>query len=225
MPKKKKEEKPNVLTAKTEHQKRYIRNMAANTVNFATGPAGTGKTHVAMGLAVQMLRHERVDKIILTRPMVSVGRDMGFLPGDIAELNNCHGILDGKMGPYLQPCIDELLFYLTVQELRQMLDSFIIHAIPLSMMRGRTFNNAFVIMDEGQNASKDEIKMILTRLGVESKIVIAGDPAQTDLSVWDGGFNEAINRLRGVRDVSISSFGYSDIVRHGVVAEILKYLW
>lgn len=208
--------KPRTLTAKTHNQKEYIRNIVEATVNFVVGPAGTGKTHVAVGMAVQMLAREDIERIIISRPLVGVGKDMGYLPGDVGE----------KVGPYVQPCFDELNYYLSLSAIKQYVHAKKIEIVPLSMMRGRTFNDAFVILDEAQNATRSELKTCLTRLGHGSKLVIAGDPIQTDLPDYDSGaFLDAISRLRDVDQVAISELGYADIVRHSILSDILRRLW
>lgn len=207
--------KPRTLTAKTINQKVYIRNVLSHPVNFVMGPAGTGKTHVAIGLACQLLRNEKIERIILSRPLVQVGKDMGYLPGDIGD----------KVGPYIQPCYDELSYYIGVSDIKQLTYQRKIEVVPLSMMRGRTFNDAFIVLDEAQNTTRVELKTILTRLGIGSRIVVAGDPAQTDLPEGEGAFLEAVDRLRHLQKVSVSSLGYQDIVRASVVADILENLW
>lgn len=216
MPRKKERSdfKPRTLIAKTPNQRLYIRNVLGHPVNFVIGPAGTGKTHVAVGLAMRMLKNDQIDRIVISRPLVGVGKDMGYLPGDIGE----------KVGPYIQPCFDELSYYVGFAEIQQMLRNKIIEVVPLSMMRGRTFNNAFIILDEAQNTTRVELKTILTRIGIETTMVIAGDPAQVDLHE-PGAFLESIDRLRHLDGVSVSSLGYNDIVRHSIVSDILENLW
>lgn len=218
MRKKRKEQeafKPRSLVAKTPNQRLYIRNVLSAPINFVMGPAGTGKTHVAIGLAVQLLKADEIEKIVLSRPLVGVGKDMGYLPGGIGE----------KVGPYVQPCYDELQYYVGATGIRELTNSGKLEVVPLSMMRGRTFNDCFVILDEAQNAVRVELKTTLTRLGVGSTMVIAGDPAQTDLRDGEGAFLDAVERLRGLSQVTVSSLGYQDIVRHSVVADILEHLW
>ncbi len=208
--------KPVRLTPRTENQRTYIHTVMENDITFVAGPAGTGKTHIAIGLAVQMLRGDFIERIIVTRPLVSVGKDMGFLPGDIGE----------KVGPYIQPCFDELNYYLSFSMMTQLVREKRIEIVPLSMMRGRTFNRSFVILDEAQNAERIEVKTLLTRIGVDSKMVIAGDLRQSDLYPdQQGAFKDAMDRLQGVEGIGISVLGPEDIVRHRLISTILDRLW
>ncbi len=208
--------KPVSLQARTENQKLYIKSMNLNDITFVTGPAGTGKTHVAIGKAVQMIREESLDRLIITRPLVSVGKDMGFLPGDI----------DSKVGPYIQPCFDELNYYLSLAMIGSWQREKKIEIVPLSMMRGRTFNNAFVLLDEAQNATKDEIKTLLTRIGDPSRLVVVGDTKQSDLHPSEeGAFSEATRLLEGMDGFKHISLGTEDIVRHRLIGNIIKRLW
>lgn len=208
--------KPNSLSARTPNQKTYIKAMQKSDITFVTGPAGTGKTHVAIGMAVQMVRAGHLDRIIVTRPLVSVGKDMGFLPGNIED----------KVGPYIQPCFDELNYYLSLSMIGQWQRERVIEILPLSMMRGRTLNNAFVILDEAQNASKPEIKTLLTRIGEPSRLVVVGDAEQSDLPAHErGAFNEATDRLDGMDGFTHIKLGSEDIVRHRLISDIIKRLW
>lgn len=209
--------KPVTLHPKTPNQRRYIESILYNDITFATGPAGTGKTHIAVGMAVQMLREGYIDKIVLTRPLVQVGRDMGYLPGDIGS----------KVGPYIQPCFDELRVYLSEQLERDMRGRGLIEIVPLSIMRGRTFNNSFIILDEAQNVVRVEMKNFLTRIGEGSKIVVMGDiDDQSDLKEFEQGcFEETIRRLNGMDGFEHVSLGRDDIVRHELIGEIIDRLW
>ena len=208
--------KPHKVKWRTDGQREYVRNILHHTVNFVTGPAGTGKTHIAVGLAVAALQAAEVETIVMTRPLVGVGRDMGYLPGDIND----------KVGPYVQPCFDELSYYVSHAGIRELMHAGALKIVPLSMMRGRTFNDSFVILDEAQNSTKAEIKTYLTRLGRGSKMVIAGDALQTDLHGPDrGAFNEAISRLGHLDMVSVSELGPEDIVRNPLIVDILENLW
>ena len=208
--------KPVRLNPKTDNQKDYIRSVHENEITFCTGPAGTGKTHVAVALAVQMVRHGLLNRIIITRPLVSVGKDMGYLPGDVMD----------KVGPYVAPCFDELNCYLSLSQIGIWLREKVIEVVPLSMMRGRTFNNAFVILDEAQNATHAEMKTLLTRLGEPSRLVLAGDTNQSDLYEDEqGAFSEALRRLSGVEGISHIALTEDDIVRHRLIKEIVRRLW
>lgn len=187
-----------------------------NPITFVKGPAGTGKTHVAVGLAVRGLRNEIFDRIIVTRPLVSVGKDMGYLPGGIED----------KVGPYVQPCFDELSYYLSQAMLRQLVLDNTIEIVPLSMMRGRTFNNCFIILDEAQNAVETEIKSLLTRIGEQSRMVLAGDTEQSDLPMGQrGAFQEAWNRLDDLEGIGTVTMSHEDIVRHSLISDIIRRLW
>ena len=208
--------KPVRLQPRTPNQTTYIRAMKDNDITFVTGPAGTGKTHVAVGLAVQMIRAEMLDRIIITRPLVSVGKDMGYLPGDIRD----------KVGPYIQPCFDELNYYLSLALIGQWMHERRIEIVPLSMMRGRTFNSAFVILDEAQNATRTELKTFLTRIGEPSKFVLAGDLLQSDLPRGEhGAFREAAHKLADLQGIAHVELGPEDIVRHRLIGEIARRLW
>lgn len=208
--------KPVRLTPRSEHQRDYIRSIHENDITFATGPAGTGKTHIAIGMAVQMVRHEFLERIIITRPLVSVGKDMGYLPGDIMD----------KVGPYITPCFDELNYYMSLSMIGQWQNEKRIEVVPLSMMRGRTFNSAFVILDEAQNATRTELKMLLTRLGEPSRLVLAGDTHQSDLPYdQQGAFNDALDRLQDIEGIGHIALTDRDIVRHRLIGEIARRLW
>lgn len=208
--------KPVRLQPRSENQRDYIRSIHENDITFCTGPAGTGKTHVAIGMAVQMVRHEFLDRIIITRPLVSVGKDMGYLPGDIMD----------KVGPYVTPCFDELNYYLSLSMIGQWQHEKRIEVVPLSMMRGRTFNSAFVILDEAQNATRTELKMLLTRLGEPSRLVLAGDTHQSDLPRdQQGAFSDALDRLKGIEGIHHIHLTERDIVRHRLIGEIARRLW
>lgn len=208
--------KPVRLSARSEKQKDYIRSIHENDITFCTGPAGTGKTHVSIGMAVQMVRHEILDRIIISRPLVAVGKDMGFLPGDIMD----------KVGPYVTPCFDELNYYLSLSMIQTWINEKVIEIVPLSMMRGRTFNSAFVVLDEAQNATRTELKMLLTRLGEESRLVVSGDLHQSDLPFdHRGALSEAIDRLSHIEGINHIRLTERDIVRHRLIAEIERNLW
>lgn len=208
--------KPRRVSWKTDGQREYIRNVLHHTVNFATGPAGTGKTHIAVGLAVAALQAAEIESIVMTRPLVGVGRDMGYLPGSVNE----------KVGPYVQPCFDELTYYLSGAGIRELMMLGVLKIVPLSMMRGRTFNDSFVILDEAQNCNRAELKTFLTRLGKGSKMIIAGDANQSDIGGPDAfAFTDAIGRLGHLDMVSVSELGPEDIVRNPMISDILRELW
>ena len=196
------------IFAKTKGQKKYLKAILDNDIVFAVGPAGTGKTYQAVASAVASLKNKEVDKIVITRPAVEAGERLGFLPGDLKE----------KIDPYLTPLYDALRFMLPSDKLRLFLESRVIEIAPLAYMRGRTLHNAFMILDEAQNATKMQMKMFLTRLGVTSKAIITGDITQIDLPPSDkSGLIDAINVLKGVDGISFVEFDSQDVVRHDLV--------
>ena len=201
------------IFAKTKGQKKYLKAILGNDIVFAVGPAGTGKTYQAVASAVASLKNKEVDKIVITRPAVEAGERLGFLPGDLKE----------KIDPYLTPLYDALRFMLPSDKLRLFLESRVIEIAPLAYMRGRTLHNAFMILDEAQNATKMQMKMFLTRLGVTSKAIITGDITQIDLPPSDkSGLIDAINVLKGVDGISFIEFGPQDVVRHDLVKKIIS---
>ena len=201
------------IFAKTKGQKKYLKSILGNDIVFAVGPAGTGKTYQAVASAVASLKNKEVDKIVITRPAVEAGERLGFLPGDLKE----------KIDPYLTPLYDALRFMLPSDKLRLFLESRVIEIAPLAYMRGRTLHNAFMILDEAQNATKMQMKMFLTRLGVTSKAIITGDITQIDLPPSDkSGLIDAINVLKNVDGISFVEFGPQDVVRHDLVKKIIS---
>ena len=201
------------IFAKTKGQKKYLKAILDNDIVFAVGPAGTGKTYQAVASAVASLKNKEVDKIVITRPAVEAGERLGFLPGDLKE----------KIDPYLTPLYDALRFMLPSDKLRLFLESRVIEIAPLAYMRGRTLHNAYMILDEAQNASKMQMKMFLTRLGVTSKAIITGDITQIDLPPSDkSGLIDAINVLKGVDGISFVEFDSQDVVRHDLVKKIIS---
>ncbi len=201
------------IKSKTVGQKKYVDLMKKKTITFGIGPAGTGKTYLAVALAVNAYRAKQVEKIILTRPAVEAGEKLGFLPGDLQE----------KVNPYLRPLYDALQEMLGVETYAKMMERGTIEIAPLAYMRGRTLSNAYVILDEAQNTTKEQIKMFLTRLGENSKMVITGDLTQTDLP--DGktsGLKHAIRILRDIDDIGIIRLSEKDVVRHPLVQQIVK---
>jgi len=201
------------IFARTKGQKKYLKSVLGNDIVFAVGPAGTGKTYQAVASAVASLKNKEVDKIVITRPAVEAGERLGFLPGDLKE----------KIDPYLTPLYDALRFMLPSDKLKLYLESRVIEIAPLAYMRGRTLHNAFMILDEAQNATKMQMKMFLTRLGVTSKAIITGDITQIDLPPSDkSGLIDAINILKRVKGISFVEFGAQDVVRHDLVKKIIS---
>jgi len=205
--------KKEVITGRGENQVRYIRNIMDHDINFGIGPAGTGKTYLAVACAVQALEAERVSRIILVRPIVEAGEKLGFLPGDIAQ----------KIHPYLQPLYDALYEMLGFEKVHQLLERGIIELVPLAYMRGRSLNDSFVILDEGQNTTIEQMKMFLTRIGFNSKAVITGDITQIDLSNrQESGLIHAAQVLSNTQGISFTQFQPSDVVRHPLVQTIVE---
>ena len=200
------------LKAKTDNQAEYIRCITDASVTFCSGPAGSGKTSVAVGLACEYLLSGKVKKIVITRPVVESGRGLGHLPGTMLE----------KINPYLVPILEEMGMYFTEKEIRDYMDSNTIELCPLEYMRGRNFHECFILLDEAQNATFEQIKMFITRLGRESKAVINGDLKQSDLGKAIGGLKTCMERLEEVEGVEVCRLDYSDIVRSDVVARILE---
>jgi len=201
------------IKAKTLGQKRYVDAIQKNTVTLGVGPAGTGKTYLAVAAAVAAFRDKQVNRIILTRPAVEAGERLGFLPGD----------LQSKVDPYLRPLYDALFDMLGAETYNKYLERGSIEVAPLAYMRGRTLDDSFIILDEAQNTSREQMKMFLTRLGFGSKIVITGDVTQIDLPGDKvSGLKEAMRVLRDVEDISICRLGEADVVRHVIVQRIIK---
>ena len=202
-----------VVHPKTIGQKRYIEAIQNHDVTFGTGPAGTGKTFLAMTLAVISLKEEKVSRIILTRPAVEAGEALGFLPGDLQE----------KLDPYLRPLHDALQDLLPMEEVQKHMERGTIEIAPLAYMRGRTLNNAFIILDEAQNSTAEQMLMFLTRLGFNSKVVITGDPTQVDLPPSKtSGLIEGPAALAKVEGIAHCKFEKRDVVRHPLVARIVE---
>jgi len=198
---------------KTFNQRSYVESINNYDLVFGVGPAGTGKTYLAVAQAVADLKNNKVKKLILTRPVVEAGENLGFLPGDLKE----------KVDPYLVPLYDALYEMLGLQTTLSLLEKGIIEIAPLAYMRGRTLENAFVILDEAQNTTKVQMKMFLTRLGFASKMVITGDPSQSDLPKGTpSGLNQALTLLQGLEDIQIITFDKIDVVRHPLVQRILE---
>jgi len=194
------------------NQARYLHAIATHDINFGVGPAGTGKTYLAVAMAVDALNQSRVQRLVLVRPAVEAGEKLGFLPGDLSQ----------KVDPYLRPLYDALYEMLGVEKVLKLLEKNVIEIAPLAYMRGRTLNDAFVILDEAQNTTIEQMKMFLTRLGFGSTAVVTGDMTQIDLPRHvKSGLRDAIEVLRGVEGVSFSFFEPRDVVRHPLVARIV----
>lgn len=203
------------LTLRTPRQVHYVEALRDESIDliFGVGPAGTGKTFLAVAAAVEALKQERVDRIIVTRPAVEAGEKLGYLPGDLAE----------KVDPYLQPIWDAFRGQMGETDLKARRERRQIEVAPLAFMRGRTLSNAFVIVDEAQNATVMQMKMVLTRLGEGSRMVVTGDPSQVDLPRNDqSGLAHAVSILEGVRGVEVIRFATQDVVRHRLVAQIVE---
>ena len=202
-----------IITPKSVAQKKYLDAMRDFDIVFGVGPAGTGKTFLAMAMAVGFLLRKEVKRIVLARPAVEAGEKLGFLPGDMAE----------KVNPYLRPLHDALYTMLEYEQAGKMMERGVIEVAPLAFMRGRTLNDSFVILDEAQNTTSEQMKMFLTRIGFGSKAVITGDITQTDLpSGRVSGLNEALSILDGVEGIRFCRFTEIDVVRHPLVQEIIK---
>jgi phosphate starvation-inducible PhoH-like protein len=201
-----------VITPKGVAQQRYIQAMRKHDVVFGVGPAGTGKTYLGMAMAVRALQQQRVKRIILARPAVEAGEKLGFLPGDLSE----------KVSPYLRPLYDALHDMMDEERVHNLIERGTIEVAPLAFMRGRTLNDSFVILDEAQNTTPEQMKMFLTRLGPESKAVITGDVTQVDLPQdRPSGLSDAIRLLRDVEGIAIRYFTHQDVVRHPLVQRIV----
>jgi len=200
------------IYAKTPGQVEMLESAVKNEILFAIGPAGTGKTYTAVAIAVRSLKEKKVKKIVLVRPAVEAGESLGFLPGDLKE----------KIDPYLRPLYDALGDMIPPERLKSNLEKNIIEIVPLAFMRGRTLNNAFIILDEAQNATEMQMKMLLTRLGMESRIIVTGDVTQIDLPrTQKSGLIQGINLLKNIKGISFVRLTQQDVVRHPLVKKIL----
>ena len=205
--------KRGTLRGRGDNQRKYLQAIASHDINFGVGPAGTGKTFLAVAMAVDALNQSRVQRVILVRPAVEAGEKLGFLPGDLTQ----------KVDPYLRPLYDALYEMLGVEKVVKLLEKNVIEIAPLAYMRGRTLNDAFVILDEAQNTTIEQMKMFLTRLGFGSTAVVTGDMTQIDLPKHvKSGLKDAIDVLRGVEGVSFTFFEARDVVRHPLVARIVN---
>lgn len=202
-----------IIRPRTIGQKKYIDEIQNNTIVLGIGPAGTGKTYLAVAMAVKAFRDHKIKKIILTRPAVEAGEKLGFLPGDMQD----------KVDPYLRPLYDALFDMFGGESFTRYMEKGIIEVAPLAYMRGRTLDEAFIILDEAQNTTSEQIKMFLTRLGNESRMVITGDITQIDLpDPRKSGLVEAVKILKGIEDIGIHRFSEKDVVRHKLVQDIIK---
>jgi phosphate starvation-inducible PhoH-like protein len=200
------------IKAKTVNQQKLVDAINVNDLVFAIGPAGTGKTFTAVALAVRALKNKQVKRIVLTRPAVESGENLGFLPGDLKE----------KLDPYMQPLYDALREMIPFEKLKEYMETGVIEIAPLAFMRGRTLNNAFVILDEAQNANQTQLRMFLTRMGKSAKFMVTGDVTQIDLPKKSvSGLLPATKILKGIKEVSIIHLDGSDIVRHPLVGKII----
>jgi len=201
------------VRARTQAQRDYLEAMNAHDLVFGLGPAGTGKTYLAVARAVAALGEGQVSRIIITRPAVEAGEKLGFLPGDLAE----------KINPYLRPLYDALDDLIPYEKYVRLTERRVIEVAPLAFMRGRTLGQAFVILDEAQNCTREQMKMFLTRLGPGSRAVVTGDPGQSDLPGGDpSGLNEAVTILEGIEGIAFCRFGPADVVRHRLVRKIIE---
>ena len=201
------------ITPQSELQCKYVERIANKVVNFAIGPAGTGKTYLAVAMAVQALENEEVSRLILTRPAVEAGEKLGFLPGDLAQ----------KVDPYLRPVYDALYEMLGFDKVEKLVSRHVIEVAPLAYMRGRTLNNAFVILDEAQNTTPAQMKMFLTRIGFGSRAVVTGDITQTDLpDQKTSGLRHSLNILKKIDAIGFTYFSSTDVVRHPLVQSIVE---
>ena len=202
-----------LIKSRTVNQRKIVSNIKKNDLLFAIGPAGTGKTYTAVALSVKALKSKEVKRIILTRPAVEAGENLGFLPGDLKE----------KLDPYMQPLYDALIDMLPSEKLKDYLEQGIIQIAPLAFMRGRTLDKAFVILDEAQNATESQMKMFLTRMGRSAKFIITGDESQIDLPARQkSGLIEARKKLEKLKDISFVHLDEKDVIRHKLVKQIIK---
>lgn len=202
-----------VIKAKTENQRKMVSSILKNDMMFAVGPAGTGKTYTAVALAVRALKNKEVKRIILTRPAVEAGENLGFLPGDLKE----------KLDPYMQPLYDALNDMVPADKLNQYIENRIIQIAPLAFMRGRTLDNAFVILDEAQNTTESQMKMFLTRMGTNAKFIVTGDTSQIDLPYKQpSGLLQALKFLKNATGIDIIELDNTDVIRHKLVKLIIE---
>lgn len=205
----------NKLKPRSKNQQEYIRTVAENNITLCHGVAGSGKTHIAIGMAIEYLLDQKVNKIVITRPVVESGEKIGYLPGTAEE----------KLHPYLLPILDEIHYFISTGEYNSHKANNRIEVVPLGLMRGRNFHNTFIVADECQNASYDQLKMLLTRIGINSKMILTGDTSQSDLMKnARGGFETITDALTDLEGVGIAKLDYGDIVRHPIIEKILVRL-
>jgi len=198
---------------RSKKQKEYVRSLKTNQIVISLGPAGTGKTYLAVAVALSMLLEKKVERIILSRPAVEAGERLGFLPGDMKD----------KIDPYLRPLYDSLYDLLDYDKIQRKIESGAIEIAPLAFMRGRTLKNSFAILDEAQNATETQIKMFLTRIGENSKLVVNGDPSQVDLpNKNQSGLVKSRSILKGIKEISVINFDHQDVMRHPLVTKIVE---
>ena len=201
------------VIARSEKQSEYIKALKENDIVMSLGPAGTGKSFLAVSVAITLLMEKKIDRVILSRPAVEAGEKLGFLPGDMKE----------KVDPYLRPLYDALYELFGVDKIDKKIETGEIEIAPLAFMRGRTLKNCFAILDEAQNATETQIKMFLTRIGDNSKLVVNGDPSQVDLiNKKDSGLIKSRNILKGLKEIKVIEFDHNDVVRHPLVTKIIK---
>ena len=201
------------VVPRSKKQKEYVKALKTSPITMSLGPAGTGKTYLAVAVALSMLLEKKVERIILSRPAVEAGERLGFLPGDIKE----------KIDPYLRPLYDSLHDLFDYDKIQRKIEYGEIEIAPLAFMRGRTLKNCFAILDEAQNATQTQIKMFLTRIGENSKLVVNGDPSQIDLpNKSQSGLVESQNILKGIKEISITNFDHNDVIRHPLVSKIVE---
>ena len=201
------------VVPRSKKQKEYVKALKTSPITMSLGPAGTGKTYLAVAVALSMLLEKKVERIILSRPAVEAGERLGFLPGDMKE----------KIDPYLRPLYDSLHDLFDYDKIQRKIESGEIEIAPLAFMRGRTLKNCFAILDEAQNATQIQIKMFLTRIGENSKLVVNGDPSQIDLpNKSQSGLVESQNILKGIKEISITNFDHNDVIRHPLVSKIVE---
>lgn len=205
----------NKLKPRTPNQSELIRTVAENIITFCQGVAGSGKTHIAVGMALEYLIEGKVNKIVITRPVVESGEKLGYLPGTAEE----------KLHPYLLPILDEIAYFIPMSQYGTMKTQHKIEIVPLGLMRGRNFHNCFIVADECQNASYDQLKMLLTRIGQESKMILTGDISQSDLNRnLRGGFLDLITNLKDIEGIGFSELMNEDIIRNPIIGKILSRL-